>query len=48
MGSNNITAGMTEWNDRKWLQNCRNEQKGKLKEEKLTIKQSLAPKRSGP
>ena len=47
MGSNNITARIAEWNGRKWKQNCRNEQKGRLKEEKPTIKQRPVPKGSG-
>ena len=39
---------MTEWNDRKWKQNCRKEQKGRLKEEKPVIKQGPASKGYGP
>ena len=39
---------MAEWNGKKWKQNCRKEQKGRLKEEKPTIKQNPIPKGSGP
>ena len=39
---------MAEWNGKKWKQNCRKEQKGRLKEEKPTIKQNQIPKGSGP